>query len=63
VTVQVDSLGQATAASVTTSSGNPVLDAAAVRAARESTYHPKCVLGVPLADTVAIPYNFGIIGR
>lgn len=63
VTVQVNALGLATAASITTSSGNPVLDTAAIRAARESTYFPKCVLGVPLADTVAIPYNFGIIGR
>lgn len=63
VTVQVNALGQATAASVTTSSGNPVLDAAAVRAARESTYLPKCLLGVPLPDTVAIPYNFDIRSR
>jgi protein TonB len=63
VTVQINTLGQATAAAVTTSSGNPVLDAAAVRAARESIYFPKCVLGVPLPDTVAIPYNFGIMGR
>ncbi len=63
VTVQVNALGQATAASVTASSGNPVLDAAAVRAARESTYFPKCLLGVPLPDTVAIPYNFDIRSR
>lgn len=63
VTVQVNALGQATAASVTASSGNPVLDAAAVRAARASTYHPRCVLGVPLPDTVSIPYNFDILGR
>jgi len=63
VTVQVNALGQATAASVTASSGNPVLDAAAVRAARESTYLPKCLLGVPLPDTVAIPYNFDIRSR
>lgn len=63
VTVQVNALGQPTAASVTTSSGNPVLDTAAVRSARESTYFPKCLLGVPLPDTVVIPYNFGIVGR
>ncbi len=63
VTVQVNALGQATAASVTATSGNPVLDAAAVRAARESTYFPKCLLGVPLPDTVAIPYNFDIRSR
>ena len=63
VTVQVNALGQATAASVSSSSGNPVLDSAAVRAARESTYFPKCLLGVPLPDTVVIPYNFDIRGR
>lgn len=63
VTVQVNALGQATAASVSTSSGNPVLDSAAVRAARESTYFPRCLLGVPLPDTVVIPYNFDIRGR
>jgi len=63
VTVQVNALGQATAASVSISSGNPVLDSAAVRAARESTYFPKCLLGVPLPDTVVIPYNFDIRGR
>jgi protein TonB len=63
VTVQVNALGQATAASVSSSSGNPVLDSAAARAARASTYNPRCVLGVPLPDTVVIPYNFGIRGR
>lgn len=63
VTVQVNALGQATAASVSSSSGNPVLDSAASRAARASTYNPRCVLGVPLPDTVVIPYNFGIRGR
>jgi protein TonB len=63
VTVQVNTLGQATAASVSASSGNSVLDSAAVRAARESTYFPKCLLGVPLPDTVVIPYNFDIRGR
>jgi protein TonB len=63
VTVQINALGQATAASVSVSSGNPVLDSAAVRAARESTYLPKCLLGVPLSDTVVIPYNFDIQGR
>ena len=63
VTVQINALGQATAASVYSSSGNPVLDSAAVRAARESTYFPKCLLGVPLPDTVVIPYNFDIRGR
>ena len=63
VTVQINALGQATAASVSSSSGNPVLDSAAVRAARESTYFPKCLLGVPLPDTVVIPYNFDIRGR
>lgn len=63
VTVQVNALGQATAASVSSSSGNTILDSAAARAARESTYHPKCVLGVPLQDTVVIPYNFDIRSR
>lgn len=63
VTVQINALGQATAAAVTTSSANPILDAAAMRAARESSYHPKCLLGVPLPDTVAIPYNFDIRER
>jgi len=63
VTVQINALGQATAASVSSSSGNPVLDSAAVRAARQSTYFPKCLLGVPLPDTVVIPYNFDIRGR
>lgn len=63
VTVQVNALGQPTAAMVTGSSGNAVLDAAAARAARQSTYYPKCVLGVPLQDTVSIPYNFDIQRR
>lgn len=63
VTVQVNALGHATAVSVTASSGNPVLDSAAVRAARDSTYFPKCLLGVPLPDTVVIPYNFDIRSR
>ena len=63
VTVQINALGQATAASVSVSSGNPVLDSAAVRAARESTYNPKCILGAPLSDTVTIPYNFNIQTR
>jgi len=63
VTVQVNALGQATAAAVTTSSGNFILDAAAVHAARSSTYYPKTLLGVPLPDTVAIPYNFDIRER
>jgi protein TonB len=58
VQISISPAGEVIGARVTTSSGNPALDEAAVRAARASTYWPKTIAGTPLSDTVLVPYNF-----
>ena len=56
--VNINALGQCTGANVYKSSGYPSLDQAALAAARASSFHPRRVAGVPLADTISIPYRF-----
>jgi protein TonB len=63
VSVNVNALGRASGASVSRSSGVASLDQAALAAARASTYNPKQVLGIPLPDTISIPYSFRLEDR
>lgn len=58
VVVKVNALGQATSASIYRSSGFPSLDQAALVAARASSYNPKRIAGIPLPDSVTLPYVF-----
>lgn len=63
IIVNVNALGRATGAQVYKSSGHPSLDQAALSAARASTYHPKRIAGLPLPDTITIPYTFRLEDR
>lgn len=63
IVVNVNALGRATGARVTQSSGVASLDQAALSAARASTYHPRRVAGIPLPDTITIPYTFRLEDR
>jgi protein TonB len=63
VVVQVNALGKATGASVYRSSGFPSLDQAALAAARASSYNPRRFAGVPVPDTITVPYSFRLEER
>jgi len=62
VVVRVNALGQASGASIYRSSGFPALDQAALAAARASSYNPKRLAGIPLPDSLTIPYTFRLDG-
>jgi protein TonB len=63
IIVNVNALGRATGARIHKTSGHPSLDQAALSAARTSTYHPKRIAGLPLPDTITIPYTFRLEDR
>ncbi len=63
IIVNVNALGRATGARVYASSGFASLDQAALSAARASTYNPKRIGGLPLPDTITIPYTFRLEDR
>ena len=63
IIVQVNALGRATGARIYQTSGFASLDQAALAAARASTYNPKKIAGVPLPDTITIPYTFRLEDR
>lgn len=60
VDVTIDTDGSLAAAWVGQTSGFPCLDAAALSAAKESTYNPPEVGGRPIAETYLILYEFSI---
>jgi len=60
VDVTIDTDGSLAAAWVGQTSGFPCLDAAALSAAKESTYNPPEVGGRPVAETYLILYEFSI---
>jgi TonB family protein len=61
--VNVNALGRASGARVYKTSGHASLDQAALAAARASTYNPKKIAGLPLPDTITIPYTFRLEDR
>jgi len=63
IIVNVNALGRAAGARVYQSSGVASLDQAALSAARASTYNPKRIAGLPLPDTITIPYTFRLEDR
>jgi protein TonB len=60
IDVTIDPDGSLAAAWVGQTSGFPCLDAAALSAAKESTYNPPEVGGRPIAETYLILYEFSI---
>lgn len=60
VLVSVNALGQPVGARIIKSSGYPMLDDAALRAARSSQFFPKKIFGLPAPDSVIAPYTFRI---
>lgn len=63
VQISVNALGQPASARVIRSSGNAAIDATALHAARSSTFNPKRFAGIPLPDTIIVPYTFRLDGR
>lgn len=63
IIVNVNALGRASGARVYKTSGHASLDQAALAAARASTYNPKKIAGLPLPDTITIPYTFRLEDR
>jgi protein TonB len=63
IVVTVNAQGRATGARIAQSSGVASLDQAALSAARASTYNPRRVAGLPLPDTITIPYTFRLDDR
>lgn len=63
IIVNVNALGQCTGARISQSSGFPSLDQAALSAARASSYNPKRIAGIPLPDTITVPYSFRLDAR
>jgi protein TonB len=63
IVVNVNALGRATGARIYKSSGYASLDQAALSAARASTFNPKRIAGLPLPDTITIPYTFRLEDR
>lgn len=60
IVVVVSPQGRPISARVSQSSGNALFDQAALTAARSSEFYPKKAMGVPVQDTVLIPYRFEI---
>ena len=60
VEVVVSPSGKPISARVSQSSGNPLFDQAALTAARSTEFTPGKSLGVPVQDTVRIPYTFRV---
>jgi protein TonB len=58
VSLRISATGQLVSVSVAKSSGHPELDQAAIGAARASTYEPKRIGGVAMADSVTTTYRF-----
>lgn len=58
IVVSVNALGQPTSVRLSRSSGSPMLDEAALRAVRASSFNPKRIAGIPLPDTITIPFTF-----
>lgn len=63
ITVNVNALGQASSVRIFHSSTIPALDDAALAAARSSTYNPRKLAGIPLPDTITVPYVFRLDER
>ncbi len=63
IVVNVNALGRVNGARISKTSGFASLDQAALSAARASTYTPKRIAGVPLPDTITIPYTFRLEDR
>ena len=63
IQLSVNALGQPTGGRVLRGSGLPALDAAALRAALASSFKPKRLAGIPLPDTVIVPYSFRLDDR
>lgn len=60
VRITIGTSGQVIAAVIQESSGNPLLDNAALKAARESTFKPPMVNGVPTQRDYLIIYTFSL---
>lgn len=58
VRVTIGPQGQVVAAVISSSSGNPLLDAAALKAARETTYRAPTLNGVPTQRDYLVIYTF-----
>ena len=58
IRVTIGPQGQVVAAVISSSSGNPLLDEAALRAARETTYKPPLLNGVPTQRDYLVIYSF-----
>ncbi|MEI6535913.1 MAG: energy transducer TonB, partial [Verrucomicrobiaceae bacterium] len=56
--VEIDTTGHATSVTVRQSSGQPDLNAAAIRCARQSTYEPYRVNGIARPCRVEAPFEF-----
>jgi protein TonB len=63
IVVNVNALGNPAGARISSSSGFPSLDQAALSAARSSTYNPRRIAGIPLPDTISVPYTFRLDDR
>ncbi len=60
VKVMVDANGAPSAISLATSSGHPLLDAAALDAVRRWTFDPARAAGVPVSSLVTVPVRFSL---
>jgi protein TonB len=60
VRVTIGPQGQVLAAVISSSSGNPLLDEAALKAAKETTYKPPMVNGVPTQRDYLVIYTFDL---
>lgn len=58
VQVALDDAGHVTNVTVVASTGNSVLDRAALRTARDATYEPASVGGIPVAGSFDIVVDF-----
>jgi periplasmic protein TonB len=60
IRITIGPQGQVLAAEIASSSGNPQLDQAALKAAKESTFKPPLVNGVPTQRDYIIDYTFSL---
>ncbi len=63
VKVLVDTTGSIIKAEILKSSGNEMLDEAALEAAKEADYSPKKVLGRPVRDWTTVSFRFKLNGQ